>query len=482
VIHRARRRESRLDAADRPLRRAGEASVSGRRRLLVLPLLVFAVLAAPSTAHAHPLGNFTINTSASLVLRADEVVVDYAVDMAEIPTFQERGTIDADGDGSLSSEETASYRGDACAGLQGGLRLDVDGVPARLAMRSSSLSLPVGQAGLRTLRLTCIFRASVAPGATHDLVFEDANYPDRLGWREVTAAGDGATIVRDDVPTASPSLRLTSYPKNVRPSNVRSATIAFRPGGAPLRAGSAGGATTRASGGLLADFASRPDLSAGLVAFMITVAIAVGAVHALGPGHGKSLIGAYLIGSGGTLRQAVAVGGAVSVMHTASVLGLGILVLSAERLFAPERIYPWLGLVSGLVALGLGAALLVSRLHALTERRRHGHDHAHPAQPLSRRGLIALAFAGGILPSPSALVVLLGSVSIGRTALGLVLIAAFSVGLAASLVAVGAVAIRARHMATGRLPAGLMRLAPVVSAGCIALVGVVLTSRGLLQL
>jgi nickel/cobalt exporter len=456
--------------------------VSGRRRLLILPLLVFAGLAAPSTAHAHPLGNFTINTSASLVLRADEVVVDYAVDMAEIPTFQEKGSIDTDDDGSLSPEETTAYRGDACAGLEAGLRLDVDGTSARLAIRSSDLSLPVGQAGLRTLRLTCIFRAAVAPGATHDVVLEDANYPDRLGWREVTAAGDGTTIVRADVPTASPSLRLTSYPKNVRPSNVRSATVAFRPGGAALRAPSTDGTTTPTSGGILADFASRPDLSAGLIALMIAAAILVGAVHALGPGHGKSLIGAYLVGSGGTLRQAVAVGAAVSVMHTASVLGLGVLVLSAERLFAPERVYPWLGLVSGLVALGLGAALLVSRLHALSERRRHGHDHPHPARPLSRRGLIALAFAGGILPSPSALVVLLGSVSIGRTAIGLVLIAAFSVGLAASLVAVGVVAIHARHIATRRLPTGLIRLAPVVSAGCIALVGVALTARGLVQI
>jgi len=158
-----------------------------------------------------------------------------------------------------------------------------------------------------------------------------------------------------------------------------------------------------------------------------------------------------------------------------------VLVLSAQRLFAPERVYPWLGLASGLVALGLGFALLVSRLHALSERRRHGHDHPHPERPLSRRGLLALAFAGGILPSPSALVVLLGSVSIGRTSLGLVLIAAFSLGLATSLIAVGALAIHARDMATGRLPAGLVRLAPVVSAGCIALAGVVLTARGLFQ-
>jgi nickel/cobalt exporter len=433
-------------------------------------------------ALAHPLGNFTINTSASLVLHADEVEVDYVVDMAEIPTFQERGTIDADGNGSLSSEEEAAYRNAACAELETGLRLDVDATRARLAMHASELSLPVGQAGLRTLRLTCTFRATVAPGPTHDLAFEDANYADRLGWHEVTAAGDGATIVRADVPAASPSRQLTSYPKNVRPLNVRSATVAFRPGGAALRAASPDGPATPASGGILADFAARPDLSAGLIAIMIAAAILVGAVHALGPGHGKSLIGAYLVGSGGTLRQAVAVGAAVSVMHTASVLGLGLLVLSAEQLFAPERVYPWLGLASGLVALGLGAALLVSRLHALSERHRHRHDHPHTARPLSRRGLIGLAFAGGILPSPSALVVLLGSVSIGRTALGLVLIAAFSLGLAGSLIGVGALTIRARDLATGRLSARVIRLAPVLSASAIALLGLVLTGRGILQL
>ena len=334
---------------------------------------------------------------------------------------------------------------------------------------------------MSTLRLRCLFGAAVDPAA-HDLTFEDRNYADRLGWREVTAVGDGATIVRSDVPSESASDRLRSYPTDVAPSHVRSASLTFRPGGAPLQAQPGSGAAAPASGGLLAGFAARSDLSPGLIALMIAVAIGVGAIHSLGPGHGKSLIGAYLIGAGGTLRQAAAVGAAVSVMHTASVLGLGLLVLSAERIFAPERVYPWLGLASGLVALGLGAALLVSRIHALSERRRHGHDHPHPEGPLSRRSLVALAFAGGILPSPSALVVLLGSVSIGRTALGLALIAAFSLGLAASLVAVGALAIRARHVATGRLPVGLMRLAPVVSAACIALVGVLLTTRGLVQL
>ena len=183
-----------------------------------------------------PLGNFTINTSASLVLRVDEVVVDYAVDIAEIPAFQERGRIDRDGDGALSADETGAYRGAACEELRTGLGLRVDRSPASLSLRSSSLYLPAGQAGLSTLRLGCVFMAGIALAGAHDVTFEDRNYPDRLGWREVTAVGDRATIVRSDVPSESPSRRLRSYPRNVAPSSVRSASITFRPGGAALRA------------------------------------------------------------------------------------------------------------------------------------------------------------------------------------------------------------------------------------------------------
>ena len=455
--------------------------MSGARRVLVASAITLGVLGVPALALAHPLGNFTINTAAGIVVRADEVLVGYAVDMAEIPTLQEQRRLDPDGDGTRSARELEAYGTAACDDLRSGLRLRIDGAPTPLSVRSTELSMPVGQAGLSTLRLRCLLGATVDPAA-HDLTFEDRNYADRLGWREVTAVGDGATIVRSDVPSESASDRLRSYPTDVAPSYVRSASLTFRPGGAPLAAQPGSEAAEPASGGLLAGFAARSDLSPGLIALMIAVAIGVGAIHSLGPGHGKALIGAYLIGADGSLRQAAAVGAAVSLMHTASVLGLGLLVLSAERIFAPERVYPWLGLASGLVALGLGAALLVSRIHALSERPAHGHDHPHPAGPLSRRSLVALAFAGGILPSPSALVVLLGSVSIGRTALGLALIAAFSLGLAASLVGVGALAIRARHVATGRLPVGLMRLSPVVSAACIALVGVLLATRGLVQL
>ncbi len=202
---------------------------------MVVSAITLGVLGAPAIALAHPLGNFTINTSAALVVRADEVVVDHVVDIAEIPTLQERRRLDPDGDGAPSAEEAAAYRSAVCGELRAGLRLRIDGVAAPLTLRSSNLALPAGQAGLSTLRLRCVFASAIDPAPVHDLSFEDRTYPDRLGWREVTAAGDGATIVRSDVPSESPSDRLRSYPTGVTPSDVRTASLTFRPGGAPLR-------------------------------------------------------------------------------------------------------------------------------------------------------------------------------------------------------------------------------------------------------
>lgn len=455
--------------------------MSGRLRLLIVSAVGLSVLLAPVAAHAHPIGNFTVNTSASVFLRPDEVIVVYAVDMAEIPALQTIQRIDRDGVDLVSEDESNRFLAQTCPRLSAEMSLRVDGRDVQLTTRASSLSLSEGEAGLRILRFTCVSSAPVPAGSTHEVSFVDRNYQDRVGWHEVIAVGDGVTLIQSDVPTKSPSDGLRSYPTDVPPSDVRSASITFRPGGPTAKPPSVDRPAQPADRGLLADFAARPDLSVGVIALMLAVAVGVGALHALGPGHGKALIGAYLAGSGGTMRQAVLVGVAVSVMHTASVLALGVLVLTAESLLAPERVYPWLGLASGLVAVGLGTTLLISRIHAMSAEP-HGHDHRHPARPLSRNGLMALAFAGGILPSPSALVLLLASVSLGRTALGLVLIAAFSVGLAISLAGVGALVIRVRTLAEGRFSARAMRLAPVVSAGCITAVGLVLTVRGVLAL
>jgi ABC-type nickel/cobalt efflux system permease component RcnA len=264
---------------------------------------------------------------------------------------------------------------------------------------------------------------------------------------------------------------------------VREASFAFAAGAsATAETGADPAATSSGRPGVAGGaFAGLVGRTGPLMLLALALAFGFGALHALGPGHGKTLMAAYLVGAGGRLRHAVAVGGAVAIMHTASVLGLGFVVLTATEAFAPERVYPWLSIGSGLVALGLGAALLVARLGAWSEHHphEHEHDHGNPGEAvLSRRGLVALAAAGGILPSPTALVVLLAAVALHRAVYGLALIGAFSLGLASALVVVGLVAMRARDAVARRISSRVGRIVPVASASAIVVLGAVLAIGG----
>jgi nickel/cobalt transporter (NicO) family protein len=468
------------------------------RLALLLSGVVAAVLSAPATAIAHPLGNFTVNRYAGIEVAPGELRIEYVLDMAEIPTVQVRPAIDTDADGTITDPERSGWAARTGLELLANLTLTVDGRAVALDVVSSSMRFRPGQGGLDILRLEATFAAPV--GASGELAFADANFADRIGWSEVTAAGtDGTAVARSSVPSRSVSNALLSYPQDLlaSPLDVHEATLSFRPGaGAPAAVATVGvGANS-----------SRPDVTGGAFAglvgrtgpFMLValvLAFGFGALHALGPGHGKTLMAAYLVGAGGRARHAIAVGGSVAVMHTASVLALGFAVLTVTEVFAPERVYPWLGLVSGLIALALGASLLVARLGSWGGRRvgpeHHaadtaGHEHVHlvpaPAEVLSRRSLTALAVAGGLLPSPTALVVLLAAVALHRIAYGLALIGVFSLGLATSLVVVGLVALRARDAVAGRMSGRTARLVPVLSAASIALLGLLLTFRGFGQI
>ena len=471
------------------------------RLALLLSAVVAAVLSAPATAIAHPLGNFTVNRYAGIELAPGEVRIEYVLDMAEIPTVQVRPAIDTDANGTITDPERSDWAARTGLELLANLTLTVDGRAVALDVVSSSMRFRPGQGGLDILRLEATFVGAVA--SSGELAFADANFADRIGWSEVTAAGTGGTAVaRSSVPARSVSNALLSYPQDLlaSPLDVHEAALSFRPGtGAPAAVATAGvGAKS-----------SRPDVTGGAFAglvgrtgpFMLValvLAFGFGALHALGPGHGKTLMAAYLVGAGGRARHAIAVGGSVAVMHTASVLVLGFVVLTVTEVFAPERVYPWLGLVSGLIAFALGASLLAARLgswggrHAAGDRHHAsaagtaGHEHAHPeparAEVLSRRSLTALAVAGGLLPSPTALVTLLAAVALHRIAYGLALIGVFSLGLATSLVIVGLVALRARDAVAGRLSGRTARLVPVLSAASIALLGLVLTFRGFGQI
>ena len=451
--------------------------------------------------------------------------IAYALDMAEIPTQQEKQRLDADGNGTVTPAEFQTWSRREARSLLAGVRLSDGGADVALRVTCSTAHFAPGQAGLPVLRLDAGFEGAL-PSSQGSISYRDQNDPDRIGWREITAVGsDGAALERSSVPAASVSDELHAYPKDLlaSPLDVRQASLTYGPGASDqtsgsLCASSGGESAVRPgiTGGGFADLIERTNVTPAVVALSLLLAIGFGALHAMGPGHGKTLMAAYLVTAGGKLRHATAVGGAVALMHTASVLGLGLLVLALERTFSPERIYPWLGVASGLAALGLGAALLAGRLGAWANERRAAEDHSHTHEAvsrgshdagetaehgpvphshglgththsvtdspvLSRRGLTALAVAGGILPSPTALVVLLSAVSFHRLVFGLVLIAAFSIGLASALVVVGLVAIGARDAVTSRLSSGMGQLLPVLSAACIVGVGAFLTIRGAMQ-
>jgi nickel/cobalt transporter (NicO) family protein len=463
-----------------------------RRLAALLSALAFVIL-APAPASAHPLGNFTVNRYAGIVLAPGEVRIDYVVDMAEIPTVQVRPQVDADGDGAVSSSEGSAWAARTASELLRGLSLSVDGAPARLGVRSATMRLMPGQGGLDVLRLSARFGGEVPSSGR--IAFSDKNFEGRAGWREITIAGaPGVAIVDASVPRQSVTDGLRAYPDDLlaSPLDVREASASFEPGeGVPrgVTTTPAAGASGSGSGDAFVALVGR---TGPFMLFALVLAFAFGAFHALGPGHGKTLMAAYLVGSGGRTRHAVAVGGAVATMHTVSVLALGFVVLAATEVFPAERVYPWLGIASGLVAFGLGAWMLVTRLAVWSEGAHpHPHDHRHPhphqhARPegsaFSRRGLAALAAAGGILPSPTALVVLLASVAAHRVGYGLALIGAFSLGLAAALVAIGVLSIRARDAIAGRVAGRFARMIPLASAAAITVVGVVLVGGGAAQL
>jgi nickel/cobalt exporter len=402
------------------------------RRWLAAAALGLVLALVPSVAAAHPLGNFTINRYAGLLVSPETLLIDYVLDMAEIPALQERGAIEPDPRA-------------ACATLARAVRVRIDGREGALRVDAATLTFPPGQAGLDTLRLECAFSAALTldADARHELDFADANYADRIGWREVTARGEGVRLATS-LPRESISARLTTYPQDplAQAPDVRAGTVTFvRDPGAITSAPSATHSSTPRSADELAALITRGDLGPALA---LLLALALGALHALSPGHGKTVMAAYLVGTRGTSRAALVLGLAVAVSHTAGVLGLALVTLAGHTLVAPERLYPYLSTLSALIVLGLGIAMVASRIG---QRRDHRGPHGHAEVPGGWRSLAALGLAGGLVPSTSALLLLLGAISLQRIDLGVALILAFGAGMAATLVGAGLAVVSAGRAA-----------------------------------
>jgi len=488
----------------------------------------------PQVALAHPLGNFTINHYSRLEPAGNVVQIFYVLDMAEIPTFQDKPKIDPNPDAYADAKSDE---------LSSNLHLTFDGKPAALRRVTRTLSFPEGQGGLPTLRLEVVYAADLpnrgAPSV--QMTYEDTNDLNRVGWREIIArpGNEQTQLQQSSVPRQDVSNELRTYPGDLltSPLAVRTAQVRFVPGGVALVAEQSNPvlATISHTQTAFAGLATT-ELSVQTVLLALLIAMFFGAQHALQPGHGKTIVAAYLAGSRGTPKHALFLGGTVTATHTAGVYLLGFVTLFLSKYIVPETLYPIIGVSSGLLVVGMGAWLLFGRLRGVLDYKRgaraaphthahlgasaehahaqvdhphvegHGnpqlHDHGGPAgahthggathshlppgakgEPITWQSLLALGVTGGALPCPEALVVLLATMALGRVAFGLLLIVAFSVGLAGVLVGFGLLMVYARGW-FGRVSFGsglAPRLLSVASALIIVGAGSFITLQALNQ-
>jgi nickel/cobalt exporter len=426
---------------------------------LVLLLVVAAALIAPATASAHPLGNFTINRFSRVEVSGHRLYIRYVLDMAEIPTYQ-AGRIDA-----------RAY----ARRLAGNVRLQVDRRRVQLSPLGTVLAHPRGAAGLHTTRLEVILAGPTLGGKT-SIAYRDENYRDRIGWSEIVV---GAT-------TRSLSDELRAYPKNMlqSPLDVTSAKTTLSPTSGPdvppaLSSGKTLEAPDRVADSGFSSLIGRKHLSALVILASLAAAFFWGMAHALSPGHGKTIVAAYLVGRRGTPWHAAALGGIVTATHTIGVFALGLVTLALSQFIVPETLYPWLNLVSGVLVVAIGITVFRSRLRH-RRAHTHGHDHHHHDEQLGRGSLLAVGISGGLLPCPSALVVLLAAISLHRVAFGMILIVAFSAGLALSITGIGLVAVFAKRIfRRASFDGRLIRLLPAASALVILAAGLAMTVRAL---
>jgi ABC-type nickel/cobalt efflux system permease component RcnA len=575
----------------------------------------------PVASDAHPMGNFSVSHYSRLTLGERQVRIEYVLDLAELPTLEllQKWNL-----GQTSPRTEMEAR--AMAAMREwtrNLTLTENGRPVRLQLLDAKLTVADGAANMPVVRIAAHL---TAPAAGGKISYEDRNYKDRAGWKEVVVRAEGeAKIENSSAPSEDRTNALTAYPQDATaaPPQVLTASVDLKtPGGVetaaalrekgdaraavvpmeasptapddakktpvPFTSPKADAPGTVVRGDYLSDLMSKKELGLGVVLIGMCVAFGLGAMHAFSPGHGKTMVAAYLVGTKGTFKHAVFLGGMVTFTHTISVFALAFVTKFLSAYILPERLYPILGTISGLTIVWIGAMLFVRRLrtlrrgshsHSHEHVHSHGHDahdhhthvahehahvHAHPVEKVhahvhehqhvqhvhaladghshdhghshsheghshdhghshshephshshghdhthahhdhnhdhehhhgpgghthviegdvSLKSLIALGASGGLVPCPSGLVLLLSAIAIGRLELGVLLLIAFSAGLAVVLTVIGLLVVYAKSWLpdsskTAQNPA--FRIIPVLSAAAVFLIGVVMTGVSL---
>src|SRR6266498_2449244 len=514
-----------------------------RRVFISLLTLIVSFVFVP-VAFAHPLGNFTINHYAGLRVSKDAISIDYVLDMAEIPAFQEITAFDANGNGQVDSSEAEAYHAAKCASLQTDLSLLLNNKALDLTLESSSIAFPAGAGGSPTLRLTCEHNAVISnTQPMKSLSFVDNSYSERIGWREIVVVADGVKLSGDFAST-SVSKRLISYPQDLLSSPLNQRQITLGIGSSSIAPQNNSVNLTQQIPSLagnrsdiFTELITLQNLTLPTVLFALLISFLWGAMHAMTPGHGKTIVGAYLVGSRGTMKHALYLGLTTTITHTLGVFAFGLITLLAAQYIVPEKLYPWLNLLSGLFVVGIGLNLFVERFkssglrtwfsqlkinrsslqpayssslrgmhieasdhmhqhgYPLASSHEHSHDHEHdhshgdadhshtPPETITWRNLLALGISGGLLPCPSALVVLLGAIALNKVGFGLILVLAFSLGLAGTLTAIGMTFIYAGKLFQ-RFPSSgkVVSFLPVFSALFVSIIGIGIMVKALAEI
>lgn len=486
------------------------------------------------------MGNFSVNHYSRLSVGPQQVDIVYALDLAEIPTFEllQGWNLTAASPRKSLEQKAAQQMREWTRKLT----VQSRGMTIHPIYESSELVVSDGAGNMPVMRITAKLHVA---GVTGKLDYEDHNYPDRAGWKEVVvAAGKGAKVGTSSVGTEDRSDGLKVYPQDttVAPPQVLKASVqwtseapvvvAAKPEAAPAALPEAAPVAVAASaspqpggmvvrGDFLSELLSRKEISFSMILVGLAVAFGLGAMHAFSPGHGKTMVAAYLVGSRGSFRHAAFLGAMVTFTHTISVFALGFVTLFLSRYILPEQLYPVLGAISGITIVWIGGTLFFRRIkklrpqpqhhhhdhghsqdhdHAHSHDHSHDHDHDHdhehhhgpgghthvPEGEVTMGSLIALGASGGLVPCPSGLVILLSSIAIGRVSLGILLLVGFSAGLAVVLTAIGLLVVYAKSwlpdaQAAASSPA--FRYIPVASAAVVMILGILMTgvSLGFIQ-
>jgi nickel/cobalt transporter (NicO) family protein len=567
----------------------------------LLGTLTLALIA--TTGWAHQITGTDVATLTQLLVDHRIVSGIYEIQYGELAALEERKQMDADGDDRITASEQAAYVERMRQQLNPNLSLEIDGEPLPVQLGEAEIlpDEPLVAPVQMTLRYQLISEPSDF-AERHTLIFRDANQLPRLVHADISV--EGAALI--DIEGVEPREGALKQVRVQSPEGPVQAAVALKPSEALWQAGPFAGGQTQlgdteeqpaSSTDRLQDMLRAEELSAGLILFALVMSLFLGAAHALEPGHGKTIVAAYLIGSRGTVANAIFLGGVVTFTHTFSVILLGVITLFASRYILPEQLFPWLGASSGLLIMGLGGWLFVRNLtggghghgpgghshvpgdegshdhsddhgdshshdredapaprfrvagpkqqaglttggghdhgdhdhphdhshdgddahdHAHEEGSDHSHDHAHddsdshdhdedgdhdhsdesalvhshggkshshvPPGKVTLGSLLALGISGGIVPCPGALVILLLAVALHRIVFGLTLIVSFSLGLAAVLIAIGILMVKARPMMERFSGDGkLIKRLPMFSALIIILVGFVMAVRSLME-